>query len=108
MTADATRIVGLTGSGVYLSSDGGRTWRPTNSIAGLGRLAASSDLTRIVAGAFFAPGSGIYLYGTTPLATTAGPLGSLSGGPFDSVELIYMGNGSFGILSFMGDDIRPK
>ncbi len=58
--------------------------------------ASSSDETKLVA---VIGSGGIY---TSEPSTTAGTAGSISGGQYDAVELQYIGNNTFMVLSNEG------
>ena len=106
-------IFGLFGSAVFASSDGGQTWgeamNPAVTSASqvqagtqvLAQLALSSDgATRYALGRLYRS-STEYVDSLFSLPRSP-PGASLAGRADDSVELVYVGDGSFAISSFTG------
>jgi hypothetical protein len=110
-SADGTRLVALArlendgtmGSqplgGVATSLNSGVTWTTALVPVLHGEsIASSADGTKLVAA-----GSGIYTSSPSAVgSTTVGTAGSISGGRCDAVELQYIGNGTFTVLSHAG------
>ena len=90
------------GGALYASVDGGASWTLQSNI--LGWLVTSTpDGTRLVATDW--NGSNIYTSSAVlnhNATTTVGPTGGLIGGPNDAIELQFLGNGRFGVLSAAG------
>lgn len=84
------------GSPVHTSSDFGATWVHRDTGRNWMGVACSRDCGRIVA-----TGSGIAIY-TSPAATTVGTGGYLAGESGASVEVMYMGGGTWSVLSHAG------
>jgi photosystem II stability/assembly factor-like uncharacterized protein len=115
-SADGKYMVAVVrGGGIYASADGGASWtqQTTGALASASwkSVASSADGTHLVAVAL-SSGS-VYTNGSTePInsneTTTTGTSGYVSGGPYDSLELLYLGNGSFGILSSVGTDFLAR
>jgi hypothetical protein len=64
-------------------------------------VASSSDGTKLVA---VATNDGIYTTFLTPIQnTTVGTEGSISGSQYDAIELQYIGNDTFVVLSYEGN-----
>lgn len=105
-SSDGTRLVSVVwtnpGGGLYTSADGGATW--TLQTINQGWLVSSTpDGSRFVATDW--NGGNIYTSSAqlNHNATTAvGPTGGLVGGPNDAIELQFLGNGRFGVLSAVG------
>ena len=101
-SADGSKLVAVASGGqIYTSSDSGVNWAPTSGpqAAPTGNwtsVASSADGSKLVAGAVF---DRIY---TSTATTTVGTTGSISGGPSDAIELQYVGNGMFTVLSHSG------
>ncbi len=107
-SADGTKLVAGYGSkpfghavgGIYTSLNSGVTWNLTSAPNGFwGAVASSSDGTKLIAGG----GGAIYTSQPTAVpSTTFGTAGSISGGQNDAIELQYVGNGTFTVLSHRG------
>ena len=105
-SSDGTRLVGAAWNGgfggVYTSVDGGATWTFQTDVMGW-LIASTPDGTRLVAtdkdGRNIYTSSAVLNHNAT---TTAGSSGGLVGGPNDSIELQFLGNGRFGVLSAIG------
>ena len=65
-------------------------------------MASSADGTKLVAAE-----RGGQLHVTSP-QTTRGPAGSLSGGPFDALELVHLGGGVFNVVSSGGQQFASQ
>ena len=110
-SADGLRLFAVEDGGdangghVYVSNNGGLTWRSHGPQIPWHCIAVSSDGGRVVAGASWAPDfgapvpEGIY---TSSQTTTRGTSGGLSGSSDEAVELLYMGNDQFRVLSHEG------
>ena len=96
-SSDGTKLVAATCCGqIYTSSDSGVNWTPRESNRSWYSVASSADGSRLVA----VDNDGqIY---TSAAMTTVGANGSISGTYGDAVELIYLGNGLFDVLSHEG------
>jgi hypothetical protein len=99
-SADGSELAGAVGSGfIYTSIDSGVSWTQNASSSGWVSIASSSDGIHLAAAQ-----SGGYVYTEFSQAeTTVGTGGSLSGAQYDMVELQYLGNGVFGVLSYTLD-----
>jgi hypothetical protein len=98
-SADGTRLVAVETNGAYTSLDSGVNWVPRAGPS-LFSIASSADGAKLVAGAYNAQ-----IYTSVPAAlqsTTVGTAGSISGGQYDAIELQYVGNNTFTILSSEG------
>jgi hypothetical protein len=87
---------------IYTSSDSGLSWIPRESARNWTGVASSSDGAKLVA----VVGGG-RIYTSVPTShviqsTTVGTAGSLSGGQYDAIELQYIGNNTFTVLSNEG------
>jgi len=101
-SSDGTRLVAVSENycGIYTSSISGGTWTLTSAPTAPWRaVASSSDGNKLVAAA---SGSGIYTLTKVHQSTTGGTAGSIIGGQYDAVELQYIGNNSFMVLSNEG------
>ena len=109
-SSDGTQLVAVEGSGqlytggqIYTSTYSGVTWTPHESARNWYRgLASSSDGTQLVAAVY---GGQIYTADPTTFevqSTTVGTAGWISGGQYDAVELQYIGNNTFTVLSNEG------
>ncbi len=104
-SSDGTRLVGAIwngGGGLYTSADGGATWTFQSSVMGW-LVTSNQDGTQLVA----TDKDGVNIYTSSAVlnhnpTTTAGPTGGLVGGPNDAIELQFLGNGRFGVLSAVG------
>ncbi len=83
---------------IYTSIDSGVTWTARGKTRDWRSVASSSDGTKLVAVAD--PGQ-IYIPSPTS-STTSGSAGSLDGGQFAAIELLYIGGGQFIPLSSAG------
>ncbi len=97
-SASGTRLVALDGGGdIYISTDLGVTWTAQGlSVRRWSSVASSSDGTRLVASV-----DNGQLYSFVG-ATLPGNAGSISGQQYDAIELQYIGNGQFNVLSHAG------
>lgn len=97
-SADGTRLVATDTFWLYTSTDSGVSWtRRARYKYYWNCVATSADGNKLVAAVF---DEGIYF---SPGTTTVGTSGSLSGGQYDSVELMSVGNSTFNILSHEDD-----
>ena len=100
-SSDGTKLVaGVSGGQIYTSTDSGVTWTARDSTRGWYSVSSSSDGTKLVA----VVSSG-QIYTSVPIViqrTTAGTSGSISGAQYDAIELQYIGNNTFMILSHEG------
>lgn len=85
------------GGGLFTSDDGGLTWAPHETGVAWGGTAISADGSRMAAVM-----AGVGVLRTSASWTTMGSDGGIAGGPFDAVELQYLGNGRWSVLSFVG------
>jgi hypothetical protein len=102
ISADGSRIIGtVTGGRIYVSLNGGTTWTATGPTAAWTSLAAANDATKLIA----VPDTGnIYISESLPTQTTSlGGIGYLIGNEYSSVELQYIGNGAFMVLTSAGN-----
>jgi hypothetical protein len=99
-SADGRRLVAVVfGGPIYTSINSGITWTPGDLVRNWQGVTISADGTRIVA----VDGSEAYRSTLTVIPyTTTGVTGSLSGGQYESVELQYVGNNQFAVLSHSG------
>jgi hypothetical protein len=96
-SSDGSRLVAVAfGGQIYTSTDSGVSWIVRESIRNWQGVASSADGNTLLASEI-----GGQLY-TTITATTTGVNGELSGSSTDAVELQYVGNGVFRILSSYG------
>ncbi len=102
-SADGTRLVGGLQSGqIGTSIDSGVTWTLRNAVSGSlsSFVASSADGTKLTAAA-----SSGQIYTSIPTAiqcTAVGITGSISGAQYDAIELQYIGNNTFTVLSSAG------
>jgi hypothetical protein len=100
-SSDGTRLVAVVNWGqIYTSTDSGLTWTARDSARIWLSVASSSDGTRLVAVEY----SG-QIYTSIPSAvqsTTVGTAGSISGEQYAAIELQYIGNNTFTVLSNEG------
>jgi hypothetical protein len=95
-SADGLRVMLSSATVLRVSLDGAKTWTDrTPPTSGWTAVAMSSDGSRLVA----ADGTGI---STSVSTTTPGPTGSISGLQYGAIELQYVGNDNFAILSSNG------
>ncbi len=102
-SADGTRLVTVSQQlGTYISINSGVSWTETSGPGpDYPTVALSSDGTKIVV-ATTGPG-GIYTSSPASIQnTTVGTAGSISGGEFDAIELQYIGDNTFMVLSHEG------
>ncbi len=98
LSSDGSKMVAVAyGGQIYMSTDSGVTWTATATSQNWYGVASSADGTRAVAVVL---GGQIYTLSTT---TTIGIAGSISGGQYDAIELQYVGNGTFTVLSHEGN-----
>jgi photosystem II stability/assembly factor-like uncharacterized protein len=96
-SADGGRLVAVASQGqIYTSSDGGVSWTARESDRPWSSVASSVDGSKLVAAEY---GGQIY---TSTAMTMPGPGGSISGASSDAIELQYVGNGMFAVLSHEG------
>jgi hypothetical protein len=108
-SADGSRLFAVedgngAGGQVYTSTDYGLSWAGHGVPQPWRCITCSSDGVHVLAGAswtFSEPQAKGAVY-TSPLTTTPGPAGGLIGGPDEAVELLYMGNSQFRVLSHEG------
>lgn len=81
---------------IQTSADGGATWTPRGEAQGWTALACSLDCGRIAAVGAALP---IHL---SPLTTTPGAVGQMAGDAGSSIEVQYLGSGTWGIASHGG------
>lgn len=97
-SSDGTRLVAaVSGGQIYISTDSGATWTQHDSNRLWYSVALSSDGTKLVAVAIRDR-----IYTSTIPHTTVGTVGSISGSQFDAIELQYIGNNTFTVLSHEG------
>jgi hypothetical protein len=82
---------------IYTSEDSGSSWAAHGITSDWSAVAASSDGMKILA----AVTNGLIYTSTIP-TSTVGTLGSISGGQYDAIELQYIGNDKFTVLSHEG------
>jgi len=98
-SADGRKLATAVYSGqIYTSSDSGASWVPRESDRSWASIASSADGGKLVA----VEQTG-QIYTSPPSTTTPGTGGSISGFSSDSIELIYLGNGLFNVLSHEGN-----
>ncbi|HZS48072.1 MAG TPA: hypothetical protein VFC63_23585 [Blastocatellia bacterium] len=100
-SADGSKLVAVVDGGqIYTSTDSGITWTPRDSTRNWISVASSADGSKLVA----AVQSGqLYTSALTAASTTTpGAGGYLVGGQFSSIELQYIGNGQFMVISHEG------
>lgn len=102
-SSDGTKLVAVVYFGqIYTSTNSGVTWTPRESNRYWTAVASSSDGTQLVAAVY---GGQIYTADPTTFevqSTTVGTAGWISGGQYDAVELQYIGNNTFTVLSNEG------
>ncbi|MEI6873748.1 MAG: hypothetical protein WCL50_01315 [Spirochaetota bacterium] len=101
-SADGSKLVACVQDGqIYTSTDSGVTWTARASSLIWFSVASSADGTKLVASVI--PGGQIYTSTPTSMAsTTTGTSGSISGGQYDSIDLQYIGNNTFTVISNEG------
>lgn len=100
-SSDGTHLVAVgLDIGIYTSVNSGSTWAQSKTTSSSwSAVASSSDGLHLLA----ADGNrGIY---TSALHTSPGTTGSISGSQFDAIDLQYVGNGTFMILNYAGNDL---
>ena len=100
ISSDGTKIIAGTGGSVYTSWDSGVTWLQ-QSVGNGEAVATSADGSVMIATKpllYLKSSSGIVPIGTS---------GSLHGGKGDSIELMYVGDGRFMPISFVGSFYMP-
>ncbi len=96
-SADGSKLVAVAADDqIYTSIDSGVTWIARESSRPWYWVAASADASRMVAIAF---GSKFFM---SEASTTLGTGGSIGGTASDSIDLRYVGNGVFTVLSHEG------
>ncbi|MGA0612081.1 WD40/YVTN/BNR-like repeat-containing protein [Caldimonas sp. KR1-144] len=96
-SADGSKLAAVVAGGqIYTSSDGGETWTAHEWNRWWRSVASSADASKLVAVDYHGQ---IY---TSVATTLPGAAGSISGGPSDAIELQYIGNGMFNVLSHEG------
>lgn len=104
-SSDGSKLVATENQGyIYTSIDSGVTWMPHWVAGGASwwAVASSADGSRLVTAD--ESGSGIFTSAPTALqSTTVGTAGLINGGQYDAIELQYVGNGIFTILSSEGN-----
>ena len=96
-SADGGNLVAAVWTGqIYTSSDSGVSWTARDSNRNWLSVASSGDGSKLVAAAINGQ-----IYTSAP-TSTPGTGGSISGGAFDTIELQYLGNGMFSVLSHEG------
>jgi hypothetical protein len=102
-SADGSKLVaGLTigyDNPAFISIDSGATWRASETRGSWRLLASSADGSKLVG--VLADGSLSTIY-TSTASTTPGVGGSISGTSSDTIELQYVGDGMFNVLSHVG------
>ncbi len=97
---DGMRLAASDGAGkIWTSADGGVGWTLLNTGFTTAAVALSSDGSKLVSGDSSTRSGPIY---TSIASTTRGQTGSISGGQTDTIELQYLGNGMFSVLSHEG------
>jgi photosystem II stability/assembly factor-like uncharacterized protein len=90
-------LAGAYNAQIYTSTDSGATWTARDSSRSWYSVASSADGTKLVA---VEQGGQIY---TSTLGSTVGINGALIGDQYEAVELQYIGNGTYILLSHSGD-----
>ena len=97
-SSDGTKLVATVyGGQIYMSTDSGMTWTALESLQNWRYVAASSDGAKLAAVV-----NGGQIYTSSP-NTTVGTTGSISGGQYDAIEIQFIGNNTFTVLSHEGD-----
>jgi len=95
-SADGSKLIAATGYNVYLSTDSGTTWAPTGpNFNDFITILSSSDGNKL-----FAWGSGVAY--SSSQQTTTGTGGWLQGDQYEAVDLQYIGNNLFTVISHEG------
>jgi hypothetical protein len=98
-SVDGSKLAAAVYTGqIYTSSDSGASWTPHEPNRSWASVASSGDGSKLVA----VEQTG-QIYTSPPSTTTSGTGGSISGSLSDAIELIYLGNGLFNVLSHEGD-----
>ena len=101
-SADGNKLVAAANGGqLYTSSDAGVTWVARGAVSNWFGVASSADGSKLVAAA----NSGqLYTSGPTltPLSTTAGILGFMDGGQYDSVDLQCIDPNTYLVRGYVG------
>jgi BNR-Asp box repeat len=105
-SADGTRLAAIPFFGqIHISTDSGVSWSPQGVNASWA-VAMSGDGTRLFAAKEKENGlddGRLYTSAPVPAASTsAGVAGYISARPYDSIELLFEGNGKFTVLSSTG------
>jgi photosystem II stability/assembly factor-like uncharacterized protein len=87
---------------VFLSPRGGGQWDFLGENRWYRGVSLSSDGNWIVVGDYGANGTGGRLYTSQGNRTSGGTVGSISGGPGQTVEVTYQGNGRFTVTNYTG------
>ncbi|HYW72454.1 MAG TPA: hypothetical protein VE961_15565, partial [Pyrinomonadaceae bacterium] len=96
-SADGNKFVAVvSGFQIYSSTDGGANWTPREASRNWAAVASNADGSKAAAAV-----SGGQIY-TSNSNTSPGTTGWLSGGPGAAIELQYIGNGQFMLLSHEG------
>lgn len=82
---------------IYISNDGGASWVARGADRAWKGIAMSADGNRLLAAEY-----GGLLYTSAGNRTSTGVLGSISGGQYDYLELLYLGNGQFSVSNYTG------
>ncbi len=109
ISADGLKMAaGVYGGQVYVSEDSGATWAAYGIIQSWDSIAIASDGRMLIAAGNSGPSSsggllpGQLVISTPNTTTTPGPAGYISGGQYDAIELQYVGNNIFDMLSHEG------
>ncbi len=96
-SSDGTKLVAVANGGqIYTSADSGSTWTARESSRNWQSVTSSLDGTKLVAVVL---GGQIF---TSTASSTTGMAGYITGNPNSAVELQYLGNGRFILLSHEG------
>ena len=95
--AGETLIAAAFNDYIYSSIDGGTSWKPIGRKGSWTSLASSDDGRKVVA--VEANGQATAIYSLPSLMTTPGINGSITGDGSAGIELRYLGNGAFNIVS---------
>ena len=96
-SADGTRLVAVaSGDGIHISTDSGATWTARDSVRWWSAVTSSADGTRISAAEQSGP---IFV---SVASTSVGVAGSISGKQYEAIELQYVGDDIFSVLSHVG------
>jgi hypothetical protein len=95
-SADGNKLVAsVWDDQLYTSSDSGVSWTVRDSNRLWAHVASSADGSKMVA-------TGWNTWRTSTATTTAGTGGSIGGTAVDAIELQYVGDGMFTVLSHTG------